>query len=945
MLLSKKLLIVLIIVSIVAFFLNETFSYKSRLEKTNNELYTNNKAIVDNILDLQSDSIRTLSVLLANNKQVRDGYTKNDPEIIKDYIKPFWDKAKTQKLIHEIHFFKPPAESFVNFSNFKSIGKDVSDARMDISWVTSTFKSSSHTMMCKTYAGIRATIPILDDDGSILGGLSLGKKIDWLPTTIKKTIDLDSFLVYDKNSTSSLVKKYYINFLKDKKIIGNYILADKTKDIPPSKIEKIDFSKKIQNLDIDKVNYSLNVFPILDFENKQLGYICILNDLTMYNNEFIDMIIKNLFLLFLTALLIYFLLKFKINETMKKIREIEDITNSLQSNDFKILDKFQDVEDIKNTDSVLGKLEFNIIETGKALKKQIEKQTKVFETIFNKSSDGILIIEDGKFTRCNTAVVKMLGYKNENDFLGIHPSKLSPKFQPDGKDSFSKANEMLEIAIKRGSCSFQWRHVKANADEFWVEVILTNLSTDDKNMIHVVWRDIQDKKEIELQLEKKMQEDKKLNWIKDGSNQLNKKLASLTSLDLIANNSITFLCKYLKSGVGALYINEVDTQSLKLLSSYALKRSEGNAIYKYGEGIVGEIAVSKKASLIELFTCPDMALDTPQEVHYPASTYTYPISHRGKLLAVISLAFLHHLSEEQKEFLDESSEIIAISIATALKNSEVRELLKTVQDNNQQLEENNAQIESQNLILKRSENELNKKALDLERSNRYKSEFLANMSHELRTPLNSIILLSEMLKDDIHKHLDKEEIKKATIINSSGQDLLKLIGDILDLSKIESGKMELIVDEFDSNLLSVGVHEQFQYQANNKNLKLIVIDEYKKIIRNDKDRIDQVIRNFMSNSLKFTKEGSITFKIEETKDKKIRLSVSDTGIGINKNKIEMITEAFQQADGSTSREYGGTGLGLSISKALAKMMQGEIIIESEEGKGSTFSAVLPNIYI
>ena len=202
-------------------------------------------------------------------------------------------------------------------------------------------------------------------------------------------------------------------------------------------------------------------------------------------------------------------------------------------------------------------------------------------------------------------------------------------------------------------------------------------------------------------------------------------------------------------------------------------------------------------------------------------------------------------------------------------NAHMEEQHQQLEENNLQLKDQQDEMQEQNRILKVSEDELHKKAEDLENSNRYKSEFLANMSHELRTPLNSIILLSEMLKDDKHKHLDSEEIKKATIINSSGNELLRLIGDILDLSKIEAGKMELIIDKFESSSFAQEIQEQFTHQAQDKNLEFIVIDEYQGEISNDKDRLAQIVRNFISNAMKFTKQGSITFKIQNTQDNKV----------------------------------------------------------------------------
>ena len=361
---NKKILFSILMTLTVFIFITEIFSYTSSLNKIKEELYVNNKAIYTNIIQLQSQSIKTLSLVLANDSVIKEAYVYDDGQSIKEHLAVFWAKVKKEKLIHEIHFFKPPAISFVNFSAFSSKGRDVSHIRKDIKWVTSTKNSSSHTMVCNTYAGIRATFPIISDDGKVLGGLSMGKKIDWLPETIKETTKLDSFLVYNKNSTDNLIKEYYTEFIKDKKVISEYILANQTIKIDPSKINDIDFDKDIQNFIINGKTYSLNLFKIFDFEKKTMGYICILNDLKKFNTEFITQMIINLFLLLTGSAIIYFILRPKMEKTSLKIKEMEYITQEIKKNNFKVLDEFKD---IKLFDDELSKLELNIITMGKEL--------------------------------------------------------------------------------------------------------------------------------------------------------------------------------------------------------------------------------------------------------------------------------------------------------------------------------------------------------------------------------------------------------------------------------------------------------------------------------------------------------------------------------------------------------------------------------------------------
>jgi len=329
-------------------------------------------------MKMKTNNIETLALTLVNDAAVKNAYINNDPELIKEHLTPFWKEVSNKNLVYEIHFFKPPAESFVNFSNFKSIGKDVSDARMDITWITSTFKSSSHVMMCKTYAGIRATYPIIDKDGQMLGGLSLGKKIDWLPNSIKEVTKYDAFLVYAKDSTSSLFEKYYNDFVKDKEIIGEFILANKTIKISANKIKEIDFDKEIQDITINDVDYSLNIYPILDFEENNLAYVCVLNNLDHFYEKFFNKTIRNILLLITATLLVYLLLKNKITSLVKRIKAIEYITNNLTENNFKILDK---IETTKYKDE-LSNLEIDILKMGKSLEKNyIKLEEKLDEQV------------------------------------------------------------------------------------------------------------------------------------------------------------------------------------------------------------------------------------------------------------------------------------------------------------------------------------------------------------------------------------------------------------------------------------------------------------------------------------------------------------------------------------------------------------------------------------
>ncbi|MFN8670832.1 MAG: response regulator [Candidatus Sericytochromatia bacterium] len=309
--------------------------------------------------------------------------------------------------------------------------------------------------------------------------------------------------------------------------------------------------------------------------------------------------------------------------------------------------------------------------------------------------------------------------------------------------------------------------------------------------------------------------------------------------------------------------------------------------------------------------------------------------------------------EEQQQVLEQQAEEMRIANAKMeeqhqemeQQSEELNQTNKKLMEQQDTLKEEQSKILKMNDDLILAQNELNKKAEQLAQSSQYKSEFLANMSHELRTPLNSVILLSQLLAKNKKKNLQQEEVEKLNVINKAGKDLLNLINDILDLSKIEAGKLNIELRDFNVNALLEDQEHYFSSIANEKGLKLIIENEFDNSlsINSDSHRIGQILRNFMSNAFKFTKSGSVTLKLSKSnkKDKPLRFSVIDTGIGIPTDKQKLVFEAFSQADGSTTRLYGGTGLGLSISVNLAKLLGGEITLESEDGKGSNFSLFLP----
>jgi len=494
-------------------------------------------------------------------------------------------------------------------------------------------------------------------------------------------------------------------------------------------------------------------------------------------------------------------------------------------------------------------------------------------------------------------------------------------------------------------------------------------------------------------------------WLKTGLSTLSERMSRKRDLRELSDDLIAFIADFLDAKPALLYLPDASKKYLTIQSSYALFDPEKKFdSYKLGEGLVGQVAKNKtplEMSQINRDVFPALEFGTEQVV--PSSYYFFPVVYEGVLICVIQLGTQQPLKEIHKLFLQSATESIALAVNMAISNDKLNKLLSETQDQKEllqvqqeELRQTNEELEEQTKALRLSEEtlqhqkeelsvineeleertralekeketikvineelrdiqgEIEKKAKDLEMASKYKSEFLANMSHELRTPLNSILVLSQLMSDNTAGNLSEKQVEFAKTIHSSGSELLSLINEILDLSKVEAGKIDVVVERFSLSVFGEQINRIIQPLTRKKGLKFsISIDEsLPEYMYNDSQRVQQILRNLLSNSVKFTEQGFIKLKISRpdsrfTSNKDLRpeetiaFEVMDTGIGIPEEKFKSIFDAFQQAEGTTNRKYGGTGLGLTISKSFADILGGEIFVTSEEGKGSSFILYLP----
>ncbi|MGV3571676.1 MAG: response regulator [Ramlibacter sp.] len=477
-------------------------------------------------------------------------------------------------------------------------------------------------------------------------------------------------------------------------------------------------------------------------------------------------------------------------------------------------------------------------------------------------------------------------------------------------------------------------------------------------------------------------------WLREGQSRLSERLAGEQELAGVGHAALEALADYLGVAVGVLYTAE--SGGFVRAGTWGWSADAGALGERVPDGrtLLAECAAQRRQIRLEQVPPGYLKVSSALGESTASAIMLSPIQHEGRLVGILELGWMRALQPRDGELLAAASGILGASIESARYRKRLQDVLEETQQLNEELQvqqeelrtaneeleeqsralkESQAHLESQQAELEQTnvqlgdqaerlevqrdelqqaQRALEERATELQRASRYKSEFLANMSHELRTPLNSSLILAKLLADNAHGNLSDEQVKFAEAIYSAGNDLLNLINDILDIAKVEAGKLEVRPEVTPLKSVVEGLKSMFEPLATRKGLRLelVLADDLPPSLYTDRQRVEQILRNLLSNAVKFTERGSVALHVTRSGADALAFEVRDSGIGIDPSQHDLIFEAFRQADGTVNRRFGGTGLGLSISRDLARLLGGNITLASAAGQGSTFTLVMPLEY-